>query len=156
MIALPVSCVVDASVGIKLVIAEADSSLAHALFAHLAHDAASRFYVPDFFFLECANVLWKLLRKRLLTSVQAKANQAALQALALTLLPVTGLTDDALDIAARYDVSVYDAAYVAALAQPRVPLVTADDKLVKKFASTSYSVVLLSLLTIPAPPTATP
>jgi predicted nucleic acid-binding protein len=59
MITTPVACVVDASVGIKLVIPEALSGEAHALFAHLASDSASRFYVPDRFDLECANVLWK-------------------------------------------------------------------------------------------------
>jgi hypothetical protein len=41
MIPTPVACVLDASVGIKLVLNEALSSEAHALAAHLAHDSAS-------------------------------------------------------------------------------------------------------------------
>jgi hypothetical protein len=48
MIATPVSCVVDASVGIKLVITEALSGQAHALFAHLASDPAARFFLKFF------------------------------------------------------------------------------------------------------------
>ena len=53
MITSPVACVVDASVGIKLVITEVLSNEAHALFAHLARDPAARFFVPDLFDIEC-------------------------------------------------------------------------------------------------------
>lgn len=63
MIATPIACVVDASVGIKLVIAEALSNETHALFEHLARDPAARFFVPDLFDLECANILWKLIQR---------------------------------------------------------------------------------------------
>jgi predicted nucleic acid-binding protein len=63
MITMPVACVVDASVGIKLVIIEALSKQAHALFVHLARDPAARFYVPDLFDIECANVLWKQIQR---------------------------------------------------------------------------------------------
>jgi predicted nucleic acid-binding protein len=50
MIVTPVGCVIDASVGIKLVISEVLSSEAHALFAHLAKDPAARFIVPELFY----------------------------------------------------------------------------------------------------------
>ncbi|HKZ84931.1 MAG TPA: type II toxin-antitoxin system VapC family toxin, partial [Anaerolineae bacterium] len=58
----PLECVVDASVGIKLFIAEPLSNLADALFAHLAADPPGRLMVPDLFFIECANILWKHVR----------------------------------------------------------------------------------------------
>jgi predicted nucleic acid-binding protein len=61
--ATPFGCVVDASVGVKLFIAEALSDQAHALFAHLAADPPARLYVPDLFFIECANILWKSVRR---------------------------------------------------------------------------------------------
>ena len=57
MISTPIACVVDASVAIKLVITEPLSNEAHALFAHLARDPAARFFVPDLFDVECANIL---------------------------------------------------------------------------------------------------
>jgi hypothetical protein len=42
--------------------------------------------------------------------------------------------------------------YVALASRLGLPLVTADDKLVKKFAGTSYSVVLFASVTVPPPP----
>jgi predicted nucleic acid-binding protein len=158
MITVPVRCVVDASVGIKQVVAEPDSHQAQALFAHLAQDPAAVFYVPDFFFLECTNILWKLVGRKNLTATQAKTELLALKALRFTVIPVTDLTDDALDIAVAQDISAYDAAYLAASAQRKAPLITADDKLARKVASTTvgspaYTIQLLSALTIPTPPT---
>jgi hypothetical protein len=41
MITVPVACVVDASVAVKLVITEPLSSVAHDLFAHLGADPAT-------------------------------------------------------------------------------------------------------------------
>ena len=56
-------CVVDASVGIKLFLREPLSDAAHAFFAHLAEDPPARLFVPDLFFVECANILWKYVRR---------------------------------------------------------------------------------------------
>jgi predicted nucleic acid-binding protein len=50
-------CVVDASVGIKLFLKEPLSERADILFSRLVDDPPARFYVPDLFFVECANVL---------------------------------------------------------------------------------------------------
>lgn len=52
-------CVVDASVGVKLFVNEAESELADRLFARLTAQPAAQFYVPDLFYIECANILWK-------------------------------------------------------------------------------------------------
>ena len=49
--------VVDASVCMKLFVAEPMSHGADALFDHLAADPAVRFSVPDLLSVECANVL---------------------------------------------------------------------------------------------------
>jgi predicted nucleic acid-binding protein len=56
-------CVVDASVGIKLFLVEPLSDAAHALLAHLTDDPPARLYVPELFFVECANILWKYVRR---------------------------------------------------------------------------------------------
>lgn len=129
MSALPIRCVIDASVGIKQVVAEPGSSLAHALFARLIHDPATSFHVPDLFFLECANILWRLaVRQNILTPAQAVASLAALKLLRLT--PVTDLSQEALDIAVAHDITVYDATYVAA--RLKVPLITADGSSMRK------------------------
>ena len=45
-------CVVDASVGVKLFLAEEGSDAADALFAQLTESPPARFYVPDLFYSE--------------------------------------------------------------------------------------------------------
>jgi predicted nucleic acid-binding protein len=152
MIATPIACVVDASVGIKLVITEALSSEAHALFAHLARDPAARFYAPDLFDIECANVLWKQVQRSGYLLADAQLNLSTLTALALQRLPVTALATDALTIAANHQISAYDACYVAASQRQGVPLITADAKLVTRMAGTPYTVLFLGSLAIPSPP----
>src|SRR5262249_39157506 len=126
MIAVPIACVVDAGVGIKLGITEALSSETYALFAHLAHDPGARFYVPDLFDIECANILWKHTQRSGYPLPDAQLNLATLTTLALQRLPVTSLATDALAIAASTGITAYDACYVAASHKLGVPLITAD------------------------------
>jgi predicted nucleic acid-binding protein len=152
MISTPVACVVDASIGVKLVITEVLSGEAHALFAHLAGDPAARFYVPDLFDIECANILWKHIQRSGYPLADAQLNLATLAALALQRLPVTTLVTDALAIAASHGISAYDACYIAASWCLGVPLITADSKLVAKVAGTPYVALDLGTLMIPPPP----
>jgi predicted nucleic acid-binding protein len=152
MIATPVSCVVDASVGIKLVIQEALSTEAHALFAHLAKDPAARFLVPDLFYVECANILWKHVQRSGYPLVDAQLSLSTLSALALQRFPLLALVADALSIAANHRISAYDACYVAAAHQAGVPLITADSKLVGRLLGSPYAVLDLGSLTIPPLP----
>lgn len=152
MITTPVACVVDASVGIKLVITEPLSSEAHALFAHLARDPASRFFVPDLFDIECANILWKHIQRSGYPPVDAQLNLATLSALALQRIAVTTLATDALTLAIAHTISAYDACYVAVAQRLGLPLITADSKLVKKMAGSTCQVLDLGGLSIPSPP----
>jgi len=52
--------VVDASVAIKLFIDEPLSEQAEVLFSTPQAEPAGEFHVPDLFYIECTNVLWKL------------------------------------------------------------------------------------------------
>jgi predicted nucleic acid-binding protein len=128
------------------------SSEAHALFAHLAHDPAARFYVPDLFYIECANILWKQIQRFGYPLLDAQLNLTTLTALALQRLSVITLATDALTIAASHSISAYDACYVAASQRQGVPLITADAKLVAKMAGTPHAVLFLGSLAIPPPP----
>ena len=56
-------CVVDASVGIKLFLVEPLADRADTLFASLTESPPARLYVPDLFFIECANILWKYVHR---------------------------------------------------------------------------------------------
>jgi predicted nucleic acid-binding protein len=60
---LPGICVVDANVAIKLFVAEDLSDEAHALFQKLTDHPPAQFHVPDLFYIECANILWKYVRR---------------------------------------------------------------------------------------------
>jgi predicted nucleic acid-binding protein len=150
MITAPIVCVVDASVGIKLVITEPDYAQALALFAHAIQDPNARFFVPALFYLECANILRTAVKRGLITSGDAPSKLATLRGFPLQ--QAASLLDDALNLALAHDLCVYDAVYVAASIALQVPLITADDKLVRKMAATPYTVDLLGGLSIPLPP----
>jgi predicted nucleic acid-binding protein len=152
MITVPVACVVDASVGIKLVVTEALSAEAHTLFAHLARDPSARFVVPDLFDIECANILWKQILRFGYPPATARLNLATLLALGFQRVPVTALADEALAIAASHGISAYDACYVAAAHRAGLPLITADSRLVTKLIGSPYTALDLAHLTIPPAP----
>jgi predicted nucleic acid-binding protein len=50
------------------------------LFDHL-NDPSAEFFVPDMFYIECANALWKYVRAKLYTAEQVQADIADLRAL---------------------------------------------------------------------------
>ena len=131
---VPLDCVLDASVGIKLFVPEALSANAHVLLARLAADPPARLFVPDLFYLECANVLWKHTRQFGLTAKRARSFIAQLGLLALRAVPAAELMLDALGIAIARGITTYDAAYVALAARLSVPLITADQRLIRVLA----------------------
>jgi predicted nucleic acid-binding protein len=148
----PLVCVVDASVAIKLYLAEALAAEAHVLFGYLA-DPTTVFHVPDLFYVECANILWKQVQRGSATAAQVASHYAALTALPIQRTPTYDLGADALAIAATHGITAYDASYVALAHRQAVPLITADDKLVNKLAGTAFSVTWLGNW---VPPTAPP
>jgi predicted nucleic acid-binding protein len=80
-------CVVDASVGIKKFIVEPLTPKVDELFAHLENSSAC-LYIPDLFYVECTNILWKYIRAGLYESEEAQANLADLKLLRLTHPPL--------------------------------------------------------------------
>lgn len=132
----PFAAVVDASVGIKLFVAEPLSNDAHALFAHLADDPPAQLFVPDLFYIECTNILWKYTRRLGLPPPDARLFVERLGQLAITAYSTASLMADALDIAMEQGLTAYDAAYVALARQLSLPLVTADGHLVDVLAET--------------------
>ena len=129
------SCVVDASVGIKLFLDEDGSDAAHRLFAELIADPPSRFYVPDLFFIECGNILWKYVRHFGYATDNARQDILALQALRLQTVSTADLLPSAFEMAVQYDLTAYDACYAALAQQLSLPLLTADAPLIRKLAN---------------------
>jgi predicted nucleic acid-binding protein len=151
MTGAPFDCVVDASVGIKLFVAEPLSDEAHALFAHLAADPPARLHVPDLFYIECVNILWKYVRRLGLAEDDAHLYVEQLGQLALRSRPTAELAAEALEVALTHDLTAYTAAYVALSARLGLPLITADERLARALAGAAFDVRWLGACPIPPP-----
>ncbi len=144
-------CVVDASVGIKKFIIEPLTPKVDQLFAHL-RDPDARLYIPDLFYVECTNILWKYIRAGLHDSTEAQANLADRKLLRFTPTPTADLIREALSLSVAHGISAYDACYVALSQRNDVPLLTQDQRLVNSLKSTSLDVQLFSDFVIPPVP----
>lgn len=132
--------VVDASVGVKLFLMEEQSDQAHLLFTGLAQIPPARFYVPDLFFVECTNILWKYSRRFGYPLESAQQDVVDLISLPFHVVSAVQLAQDALVLAAAHEITAYDAVYVALSQRLKLPLITADRALVRKLAGDTLDV----------------
>jgi predicted nucleic acid-binding protein len=145
-------CVVDATIGIKLVLPEAGSDKARALFAALDASPGTVLFVPDLFFIECGNVVWKHVRRGTCTWQQTAPILLAYRTMLLTTVSTAELYGRAVEIGLRHGITAYDACYVALAEREGVPLVTADDRLCRVLAGAPFTIQSLAAFIIPAPP----
>ncbi|HNR34354.1 MAG TPA: type II toxin-antitoxin system VapC family toxin [Candidatus Hydrogenedentes bacterium] len=136
----PSRCVIDASVGIKLCVKESLSDRVESLLSKEGADENTRRYVPDLFFVECANVLWKYVVRFGYSAKDARRSMMLLRRLDLMAISTEMLLPEALNIAIGHSISVYDACYVAAAVAVEAPLITADERLVECMRDTAYRV----------------
>lgn len=141
--------VVDASVVAKLFLTEALSSEATWLLTQIKLDPQVELYVPDLFYIEVANILWKHVQRSGYPASQVPTDIANLSSLRLHSTPTQLLATDAVAIALSMSISAYDACYVALSERLNVPMVTADQALTRKLAGTAYQVQWLGNVTIP-------
>jgi predicted nucleic acid-binding protein len=111
----------------------------HQLFDLLAYPG-TEFFVPDLFYIETANILWKYVRARLYTIDEVLADLATLKALPLRVVSNADLMEEAVSIGLTYGISAYDGSYVALSRQVSAPVLTLDGKLVTALASAPYDV----------------
>jgi len=135
--------VVDASVAVKLFLPEELADRAEQIFSLMDADDPSVIFVPELFFLECANVFRSRCKLRAMKPDEAKAALEILHSLPLQSLSMKELSGMALDLALEHDLSVYDACYLAAAAYIKGTLVTADRKLVRKLIGSEHHVIWL-------------
>ena len=137
--------VVDASVGLKLVLEEPDSHLAEAL-VRIEPDLLA----PDFWLNEAISVLWLQTRRKLLTPDEAREGLALLRAqVEPTPTADMHLHEVALDIGIATNHSTYDTMYLAfAIAMGARAVVTADGAFVRSMQThpdATLSAMMLSL-----------
>ncbi len=145
MIRLPRSCVIDASVVIKLFLPEVHSPVIQAYFLELDSPAPIELYVPDLFYVECTNILWKAMRWGSYTLAQARQDLQNLKEMALASTPTAELFNRAIDIAVAYSITAYDACYVVLGERLSLPVLTADNHFVNTMANTPFPVIALDV-----------
>lgn len=124
---------VDASVALKWFIAEPNADLA----ARLSRE--NELAAPDLLYSELGNGLWKAVRSDVLTAADACDALATLPARIDLFLPSAEVFEDALAIALELDHPVYDCIYLAHAACERLPLVTEDQRLIRKLAGSVWA-----------------
>lgn len=122
--------VVDASVAIKWLVPEADS--APALEIASAYDLVA----PQLIYAECANIVWKKVRRGELTTQEAKEAAMFIDTFFVRTVAMKELVPVALDLSLHLDHSAYDCFYYALAILEDCRLVTADRKLRGRIAET--------------------
>jgi len=124
--------VLDASVAAKWFLPSAQETLTEEAFLLLEgySKGHTRFLVPDLFWPEFGNILWKAVRLGRMSRQSAEAGIVALGERKIPTAPTSSLLKDAFAIAATFDRTVYDCVYVALAVAEDAPLVTADERLV--------------------------
>jgi predicted nucleic acid-binding protein len=131
------SVVVDASVAVKWCLPSLREELvaeAEELLASSRRDEI-RFLVPDLFWVELANALWKAVRRREISADNAAAAISFVRDLDIATAPSRDLVPQALTLAVSYGRTVYDSLYVALAMQAKTDLITADERLANALAA---------------------
>lgn len=121
---------VDANVGIKWVVPEIYSDSALRL-----RNTDYELLVPDFFFPEIGNILWKRVRRGEMTLDEAQNDLSAVSGLPLQISPSFPLMPMALSIAVRVQQAVYDCVYLALAVTNNCQMVTADERFCNALSS---------------------
>jgi len=131
------SVVVDASVAVKWCLPVANEALVSE--AQQMLDAHSRgelhFLVPDLFWAELGNVLWKAVRVGRTSRAQAMSGLASIRDLNIPTSASVNLLQLGLEIAFAHNRTVYDSLYVALAVQSGSVVITADEKLANALAA---------------------
>jgi len=125
--------VIDASIALKWVVPEADSDAALAL-------RRQRVAAPELLIAECANALWKKVRRNQLTVQEASLAARLLQRSDIELEPMRDLMEPATRLAVALDHPAYDCLYLALADMSACELVTADEVFCRKVVAAGLDV----------------
>ena len=118
--------VLDASAAIEAVLGR---SRALEIVEHLEH--ADRVAVPDLYFAEIANALWKYVRNGDLPLEDAQTMLSIATSLPDHVLPARELATEALATATAFDHPVYDALYAVTARREGAAVCTIDQRLAR-------------------------
>lgn len=129
--------ILDASVAAKwLLPAEGEPLAAEALRLLQSYSEGQiGLAVPDIFWAETTNLLWKAVRFNRCTRDSAEAALASLKQQHLPTVSSLKLIDLAFGLAASFGRTVYDSLYVALAVESKALLITADKRLANALAS---------------------
>ena len=129
--------VLDSGVAAKWYLPRTHEPLAEEAVSLLRQNAANEldFLVPDFFFVELANIFWKAARLKRWSDHSARQALRAAESYSLPSVPAKDLLDDALQIALATERTVYDSVYVALAIRAGGEFVTADERLANAIGS---------------------
>lgn len=131
--------VVDASVAIKWVVEEPDSDIA------LRIRGADRLVAPELWVAECANILWKKVRRGELTPVQALDAAEILRASGVEVIGGEPSLPQVVSLAMSLDHPAYDCVYLRLATDSGWILATADRRLLDRLRGTDLERHALSV-----------
>ena len=132
--------IVDASVALKWFVAEEDSAMADALLGR-----AEMIHAPLLLRAELANALWRNWRKGEIDAEQARSSVSSIGRVVGRWHDTHRLVGQALEWSLSHDHPVYDFCYLALAKTMGLPLVTADERLLRKLKGTPEATHLLAL-----------
>lgn len=125
--------VIDANVAIKWVLPEVYSDRA----LSLLDNEEDEFLVPDFFFSEIANILWKRTQRGELTLESAAEKLSEIRQVAFSVSHSFDLVPQALTTAVQIKQAVYDCIYLTLAVNHRCQMVTADERFINALRQNS-------------------
>ena len=125
--------VIDASIAVKWVVDEQGTPEA------LILRQKAKLIAPELLVAECANVLWKKVRKNELSKEEALLAARLLQGAEIELLPTRSLFEAVTRISIELDHAAYDCLYLALAVENECRFVTADDRFLRKLGQSRRS-----------------
>jgi predicted nucleic acid-binding protein len=118
--------VIDASIAIKWVVEEDGTPAA------LTLRQKAKLIGPDLLVAECANILWKKVRRSELSKAEALLAARLLQGAEIELLATRSLFEVATRVSIEIDHPAYDCLYLVLAAEKKCQFVTADERFLRK------------------------
>jgi predicted nucleic acid-binding protein len=118
--------VIDASIAVKWVVEEDGTPEA------LALRQKAKLIAPELLVAECANILWKKVKRGELLKEEALLAAGLLQAAEFELLPTRNLFEPGLRVSIEIDHPAYDCLYLALAVENKCHFVTADERFLRK------------------------